>query len=144
LVDSFISHKLDVNAVTMRFKNVGASTTLGIVVPMMFLDHHLLDAARMTSHETTKNALRPKNHPGFEHARAEYDRRPIITDWRLTRRNRAPIPYQTEYSGRHGSADRQADHHRKSPNGENYKKYEVFKITTKAVEVTRGRLSLPK
>jgi len=103
--DSFISHKLDVNAVTMRLENIGAPTTPEIVVPTIFPDHHLLDAAQMTSHETMKNALLPKNHLGFEHARAK-NRRPIITDWRLTRPHR-PVPYQTKYSGRHGSADRQ-------------------------------------
>jgi len=48
---------------------------------------------RMTSHETTKNALRPKNHHGFKHACAEEDRRwPIVADQRLTRRN--PVQYQ--------------------------------------------------
>jgi len=76
------SHKLDINAVTMRLENVGAPTTPGIVVPTIFPDHHLLNAARMsTSHETMKNALRPKNHPDFEHASAEDNRRrPIITN----------------------------------------------------------------
>jgi len=35
-----------------------------------------------------KGALCPKNHHGFEHARAEDDqRRPIVADRRLTRRN---------------------------------------------------------
>jgi len=60
------------------------------IVPTIFPDH-LPDAARMISHETMKNALRPKNHHGFEHARIEDDRQwPIVTDWHLTRRNPAP------------------------------------------------------
>jgi len=61
-------------------------------------------------------------------------RRPNVTDQHLTRRNSALTPYQIEYSTRCGCADRQnkADCH--LLNGENYKKYKVFKITTKAMK----------
>jgi len=58
---------------------------------MIFPDYHPPDAIRI-NHEMTKNELRPKNHHGFEHARAEDDRwRSIVANWRLTRRNPAPI-----------------------------------------------------
>jgi len=95
------------------------------IVPTIFPDH-LPDATRMISHETMKNVLRPKNHHGFEHARAEDDRQPI--DILLV-----GIPHRPDHTIRM-SWKRRLKASRKSPNSENYKKYKVFKITTKIVE----------
>jgi len=92
------------------------------------------DAARMISHE---NALRPKNYHSFEHARVEDDRwRPIVADRHLTRRNFAPtctVPPNI-FRATWERSTSQANRRRKSPNGKNYRKYKVFKITTKVEE----------
>jgi len=63
------------------------------IVLMIFLGHYSLDAARMTSHEIMKNALRPKNPSRFSITRAP---KMAADDRYLIRRNPAPVPeFQT-------------------------------------------------
>jgi len=99
------------------------------IVPTIFPDH-LQDVTRMISHETMKNALHPKNHHGFKHAQRTTDSRLLPIGVSLT--GSRPVSYQTEYSARRGSTDRQAS--RLKIEWPKYKKYKEFKITTKAVE----------
>jgi len=84
----------------------------------------------MTSHETTKNALRPKNYHGLEHARAEDNRRqPIVLLAEIPHR---PVSYIRSNIPRGVGAP--IDKASRPLNGKNYKTYKVFKITTKAME----------
>jgi len=73
---------------------------------MIFPDH-LPDAARMISHETMKNALRPKNYHGLTRARR---RRLIAADYRRLAshppESRADQYRTRPYSARRGNADR--------------------------------------
>jgi len=101
-----------------------------------FLLVHSPDAVWMISHKT-KNVLRPKNHNGFEYVprirstvadcrRLAYYLPESHTD---SSRIRPNIP-----RSRMRASFEIVGNRRKSPNSKNYKKYKVFKITTKVVE----------
>jgi len=100
------------------------------IVPTIFPDYHLPHAARMTKHETTKKALRPKNHPVSTLARRG---RPTAADYR---RLANPVSMSTvsHWIFCAGGVDKAS---RPSPEIAEWRKLQeilVFKITTKVVE----------
>jgi len=115
---------IKISFVTMRFENASFPRFFLVIIRRMLPEW----LARMHCARkiiTVSNTRAPKMTDGDDCRRLASYLSEFYTD-----------PYQIEYSAWHECADRQgkADRHRKSPNGENHKKYKAFKITTKIVE----------